>query len=79
MEEHSVCICCIFFLSFSFCLFALICFLRFCCQLVQREKKNLQELNGVYVFNDPQRECIDRPTARLIKDFDVIEGSCFLL
>lgn len=45
------------------------------CFFNTREKKNLQELNGVYVFNDPQRECIDRPTARLIKDFDVIEES----
>ncbi|KAF8080679.1 hypothetical protein N665_0929s0031 [Sinapis alba] len=45
------------------------------CFFNTREKKNLQELNGVYVFNVPQRECIDRPTARLIKDFDLIEES----
>ncbi|KAH0877699.1 hypothetical protein HID58_065093 [Brassica napus] len=45
------------------------------CFFNTREKKNLQDLNGVYVFNVPQRECIDRPTARLIKDFDLIEES----
>lgn len=67
MEEHSVCIC---FLSLFFFIH-----LGFVVNL-QREKKNLQDLNGVYVFNVPQRECIDRPTARLIKDFDLIEGSC---
>ncbi|KAJ0257192.1 ATP-dependent DNA helicase 2 subunit KU70 [Hirschfeldia incana] len=42
---------------------------------IAREKKNLQELNGVYVFNVEQRECIDRTTAKLIKEFDVIEES----
>lgn len=63
---------------FSFAFFngsSLICFLQFCCYL-QIEKKNLQDLNGVYVFNVPERECIDRPTARLIKEFNLIEGRC---
>ncbi|XP_050258936.1 ATP-dependent DNA helicase 2 subunit KU70 isoform X4 [Quercus robur] len=38
-----------------------------------REKKNLQELNGVFIFNVAEREYLDRPTARLIKEFDCIE------
>ncbi|KAL7081471.1 hypothetical protein ACP275_14G041800 [Erythranthe tilingii] len=37
------------------------------------EKKNLQDSNGVYVFNVPEREDLDRPTARLVKEFDCIE------
>lgn len=41
---------------------------------LQREKKNLQDLNGVFVFNVAEREFLDRPTARLIKEFDRIEG-----
>jgi hypothetical protein len=41
---------------------------------LQREKKNLQDLNGVFVFNVAEREYLDRPTARLIKEFDCIEG-----
>ncbi|KAG7597306.1 Ku70/Ku80 beta-barrel domain [Arabidopsis suecica] len=45
------------------------------CFFNTREKKNLQDLNGVYVFNVPERDCIDRPTARLIKEFDLIEES----
>ncbi|RVW14203.1 ATP-dependent DNA helicase 2 subunit KU70 [Vitis vinifera] len=40
---------------------------------LQREKKNLQDLNGVFVFNVAEREYLDRPTARLIKEFDRIE------
>lgn len=38
-----------------------------------REKKNLQDLNGVYVYNVSEREDLDRPTARLIKEFDCVE------
>ncbi|KAG1368725.1 ATP-dependent DNA helicase 2 subunit KU70 [Cocos nucifera] len=38
-----------------------------------KEKKNLQDLNGVYVFNVTDRECLDRPTARLIKEFSYVE------
>ncbi|CAH8381217.1 unnamed protein product [Eruca vesicaria subsp. sativa] len=45
------------------------------CFFNTREKKNLQELNGVYVFNVEKREGLDRPTAKLIKDFDSIEES----
>ncbi|KAL0392539.1 UNVERIFIED_CONTAM: ATP-dependent DNA helicase 2 subunit KU70 [Sesamum radiatum] len=45
------------------------------CFFNTREKKNLQDLNGVYVFNVPEREDLDRPTARLIKEFDHIEES----
>ncbi|TYI96185.1 hypothetical protein E1A91_D01G053400v1 [Gossypium mustelinum] len=47
-------------------------YLVFC---LQREKKNLQDLNGVFVFNVAEREHLDRPTARLIKEFDCIEES----
>lgn len=43
------------------------------CFFNTREKKNLQDLNGVFVFNVMEREYLDRPTARLIKDFDCIE------
>ncbi|KZV52069.1 hypothetical protein F511_36064 [Dorcoceras hygrometricum] len=45
------------------------------CFFNTREKKNLQDLNGVYVFNVPEREDLDRPTARFIKEFDNIEES----
>ncbi|KAL3619918.1 ATP-dependent DNA helicase II subunit 1 [Castilleja foliolosa] len=45
------------------------------CFFNTREKKNLQDLAGVYVFNVPEREDLDRPTARLIKEFDCIEES----
>ncbi|KAH9298231.1 hypothetical protein KI387_029913, partial [Taxus chinensis] len=40
-----------------------------------RERRNLQESEGVYVFNVPEREDLDRPTARLIKDFSHIESN----
>jgi len=42
--------------------------------LFQREKQNLQGLNSVFVFTVPEREFLDRPTARLIKEFDQLEG-----
>ncbi|XP_011044051.1 PREDICTED: ATP-dependent DNA helicase 2 subunit KU70 [Populus euphratica] len=45
------------------------------CFFNTREKKNLQDLNGAFVFNVAEREYLDRPTARLIKDFDCIEES----
>ncbi|XP_022717319.1 ATP-dependent DNA helicase 2 subunit KU70 isoform X3 [Durio zibethinus] len=45
------------------------------CFFNTREKKNLQDLNGVFVFNVAEREQLDRPTARLIKEFDCIEES----
>ncbi|XP_073280098.1 ATP-dependent DNA helicase 2 subunit KU70 [Primulina huaijiensis] len=45
------------------------------CFFNTREKKNFQDLNGVYVFNVPEREDLDRPTARFIKEFDRIEES----
>jgi hypothetical protein len=41
---------------------------------LQREKNNLQDLNGVYVFHVPESDYLDRPTARLINEFDNIEG-----
>lgn len=44
------------------------------CVHVQREKRNLQDLNGVYVFNVAEQEYLDRPTARLIKEIDSVEG-----
>ncbi|PKA60192.1 ATP-dependent DNA helicase 2 subunit KU70 [Apostasia shenzhenica] len=43
------------------------------CFFNSREKKNLQDLNGVYVFNVVEREFLDQPTARLIKEFSSIE------
>ncbi|KAJ8755705.1 hypothetical protein K2173_022691 [Erythroxylum novogranatense] len=43
------------------------------CFFNTREKKNLQDLNGVFVFNVPDREYLDRPTARFIREFDCIE------
>ncbi|KAA8527328.1 hypothetical protein F0562_034575 [Nyssa sinensis] len=45
------------------------------CFFNTREKKNLQDLNGVFVFNVTEREYLDRPTAKLIKEFDCIEES----
>ncbi|XP_020526581.1 ATP-dependent DNA helicase 2 subunit KU70 isoform X2 [Amborella trichopoda] len=39
----------------------------------EKEKKNMQDLDSVYVFNVPEREELDRPTARLIKEFSHIE------
>ncbi|KAL1295507.1 hypothetical protein HN51_056388 [Arachis hypogaea] len=45
------------------------------CFFNTREKRNLQELSGVFVFNVPERDYLDRPTARLIKEFDRIEES----
>ncbi|GAB2295814.1 ATP-dependent DNA helicase II subunit 1 [Dionaea muscipula] len=45
------------------------------CFFNTREKKNLQDLNGVFVFNVGEREYLDRPTARLIKEFDEVEDS----
>ncbi|XP_010273410.1 PREDICTED: ATP-dependent DNA helicase 2 subunit KU70 isoform X2 [Nelumbo nucifera] len=43
------------------------------CFFNTREKKNMQDLNGVFVFNVAERECLDKPTARLIKEFSHIE------
>ncbi|MED6171497.1 ATP-dependent DNA helicase II subunit 1 [Stylosanthes scabra] len=45
------------------------------CFFNTREKRNLQDLNGVFVFNVPEREFLDRPTARYIKEFDRVEES----
>ncbi|KAL5066614.1 hypothetical protein RYX36_017501 [Vicia faba] len=45
------------------------------CFFNTREKKNLQDLNGVYAFHLPQGDYLDRPTARLIKDFDNLQES----
>ncbi|KAG5078693.1 hypothetical protein JHK82_057388 [Glycine max] len=44
------------------------------CFFNTREKNNLQDLNSVFVFNVPEREFLDRPTARLIKEFYQLEG-----
>ncbi|KAB1213409.1 ATP-dependent DNA helicase 2 subunit KU70 [Morella rubra] len=43
------------------------------CFFNTREKKNLQDLDAVFVFNVAEREHLDRPTARLIKEFDRLE------
>lgn len=48
-------------------------------KLLQREKRNLQDLNDVFVFNVGEREYLDRPTAKFIKDFEGIEGKGFSL
>ncbi|KAL6880668.1 hypothetical protein ACP4OV_012233 [Aristida adscensionis] len=45
------------------------------CFFNTKEKKNLQDLAGVYVYNSGDRELLDRPTAKLIKDFSSIEDS----
>ncbi|KAL2950596.1 hypothetical protein AAZX31_20G233400 [Glycine max] len=45
------------------------------CFFNTREKNNLQDLNSVFVFNVPEREFLDRPTARLIKEFYQLEES----
>ncbi|ESW14598.1 hypothetical protein PHAVU_007G001600 [Phaseolus vulgaris] len=45
------------------------------CFFNTREKQNLQGLNSVFVFTVPEREFLDRPTARLIKEFDQLEES----
>ncbi|XP_020574084.1 ATP-dependent DNA helicase 2 subunit KU70 isoform X2 [Phalaenopsis equestris] len=45
------------------------------CFFNTREKKNIQDLHGVFVFNVAERELLDRPTARLIKEFSSIEDS----
>ncbi|KAI3853733.1 hypothetical protein MKW98_025250 [Papaver atlanticum] len=41
------------------------------------QKKILQDLNGVYVYNAAERENLDRPTARLVKEFACIEELFF--
>ena len=41
----------------------------------QKEKKNLQDSAGVYVYNVGDREELDRPTAKLIEDLSCIEGN----
>lgn len=43
------------------------------CFFNTKEKKNLQDLNGVYVFNVAEREFLDKPTARLIKEFSSVQ------
>ncbi|KAG7995248.1 hypothetical protein I3843_01G098900 [Carya illinoinensis] len=43
------------------------------CFFNTREKKNLLDINGVFIFDVAEREFLDRPTARLIKEFDCVE------
>ncbi|KAG2640398.1 ATP-dependent DNA helicase 2 subunit KU70-like [Panicum virgatum] len=45
------------------------------CFFNTKEKNNLQDLAGVYVYNVGDRDPLDRPTAKLIKDFSCIEDS----
>lgn len=45
------------------------------CFFNTREKKNLQDLSSVFVFSVTGRDDLDRPTAKLIKEFDKIEES----
>ncbi|KAJ3705585.1 hypothetical protein LUZ61_009290 [Rhynchospora tenuis] len=40
-----------------------------------KEKKNLQDQEAVYVFNVEEREPLDKPTARLIKELSSIEDT----
>ncbi|KAG6506080.1 hypothetical protein ZIOFF_031395 [Zingiber officinale] len=50
------------------------------CFFNTKEKKNLQDLNGVYVFNVEERDFLDQPTAKLIKEFSSIErANCSVL
>ncbi|XP_042392695.1 ATP-dependent DNA helicase 2 subunit KU70-like [Zingiber officinale] len=44
------------------------------CFFNTKEKKNLQDLNGVYVFNVEESDFLDQPTAKLIKEFSSIEN-----
>ncbi|WOK99403.1 ATP-dependent DNA helicase 2 subunit KU70 isoform X1 [Canna indica] len=45
------------------------------CFFNTKEKKNLQDLSGVYVYNVMEREAFDRPTAMLIKEFSSIKDT----
>ncbi|KAF3773921.1 ATP-dependent DNA helicase 2 subunit [Nymphaea thermarum] len=45
------------------------------CFFNTREKMNLQDLGGVFVFNVLERDDLDRPTARLIKELSHINES----
>lgn len=47
------------------------------CFFNTKEKKNLQDLNGVYVFHVAEEgaDYLDRPTAKLIKQFDNLHQS----
>ncbi|XP_044509809.1 ATP-dependent DNA helicase 2 subunit KU70 isoform X3 [Mangifera indica] len=45
------------------------------CFFNTREKKNKQDLNGVFVYTVAERDSLDRPTARFIKEFDRIDES----
>ena len=42
---------------------------------MQKEKRNLQDLAGVYVYNTTERESLDRPNEGLITEFSCIEGN----
>ncbi|CAL1409025.1 unnamed protein product [Linum trigynum] len=43
------------------------------CFFNTKEKRNSQDLSGVFVFDVAEREHLDRPTARLIKEFGCVE------
>lgn len=43
------------------------------CFFNTQEKKNLQDISGVFVFSVAGEDGLSRPTARLIKEFDQIE------
>ncbi|CAO2830731.1 unnamed protein product [Amaranthus hypochondriacus] len=45
------------------------------CFFNTREKKNLQDINNVFVFSVDGEDALSRPTAKLIKEFDHIEES----
>ena len=42
---------------------------------MQKEKRNLQDLAGVYVYNATERDSLDRPNEGLITEFSCIEGN----
>ena len=39
----------------------------------------MQDLNGVFVYNVAERDSLDRPTARYIKEFDHLEGKFWFI
>ncbi|KAI4390151.1 hypothetical protein MLD38_002293 [Melastoma candidum] len=45
------------------------------CFFNTRERKNLQDLSGVYVFDVADKESLDRPTAKFIKELGNLEDA----
>lgn len=72
--EYKLCVLC------GFNMFSKLCFTHIVVNPnlygLQREKKNLQDINNVFVFSVDGEDALSRPTAKLIKEFDHIEGTC---